>query len=202
MWRRNKPAYSAHAWRQWGYDHPELAAMVARITLVLGELERAARSGTPRRNSPEGVALVEELMQLGTAVTQWTRQFAGDEAQAWQEQLVREVDARLERVEVVEAEHKRVMQEAVERERDRKLRETQAPADQVDDSAPAPVTDEPGEAGSHAYGDYKKQLAEVISERRAELSAMASTTKRAEFLAKEVGCSPSTARDALRLHKL
>ena len=166
MWRRNKPPFSARAWRMWGHDHPELAGMVARLTWVLDELVLAGRSGSLRRNSPEGVALVEELMQLGAAITQWTRQFDGDEARAWHEQLRREVDARLERIDAIDAERERRLQVAVERERERKLREAEALTDRAEDSAPGAVGEVPASTDAGARPALKEDLDDVYKGRR------------------------------------
>jgi hypothetical protein len=89
-WLWNNP-YSSHAWRKWGRNAPELAALVVRVSFVLNGMEFAAR-GYLRQD------FADELLRLGKAVTQWTSRFAGDEARAYEQQFRSEVANRLDKI--------------------------------------------------------------------------------------------------------
>jgi hypothetical protein len=171
--------------------------MVARISWLLDEMQEAAF-----RNpySPANAALVNELMRLGAAITQWTSRFAGDEARAWQRQFNDEVLARFDQIDETGRRSKAQLDEAVRHDRLRQEWEAQVLASsQPDDSAASSTSEESaGNDAAHKYGNHKQQLDKVIAEQRDELSALPSQRARARFLAKKVGCSPSTARDRLK----
>src|SRR6185369_15390767 len=135
-------------------------------------------------------------------------QFAGEEARAWFQQLNNEVDARLAALPGIIAEREETLQAAVEEDRERRLREAETLVALPDEEA-SPRTSarrandasSPDAPAAHAYGDYKLRLNKLIDDHMEKLLAMPSRAKRAEFLADKIGCSKSTAREAVKDRK-